>query len=66
MSGRSPSDNPRIRGPRDRNRIALEEPYEVQAWCAHFGCTETELRETVRQVGHMAAKVARHFRKPLP
>ncbi|RAI54648.1 DUF3606 domain-containing protein [Roseicella frigidaeris] len=65
MSGRSPGDDPKIRGPRDNTRISLSEPYEVQAWCQKLGVTERQLRDAVAAVGPLAANVARHLGKRL-
>ena len=45
------------RGPRDRERISLTEPWEVRYWCGKFACTEQDLRAAVEEVGHMAADV---------
>ena len=36
---------------RDRSRVNLDEPYEVQYWMMEFSCTEQELRDAVRDHG---------------
>lgn len=51
-------DNLNKRGKPDRDRINLNEPWEVRAWCEHFGCTSEELREAVYEVGDRANNVA--------
>ncbi|MFB1485377.1 DUF3606 domain-containing protein [Corallococcus sp. RDP092CA] len=51
------SDDLKNRGPRDRARVNVNEPWEVRWWCAHFGCTEAQLRAAVAAVGVMAVKV---------
>lgn len=44
------SDNLKNRGPADRSRVNVNEPWEVKWWCTEFGCTETELRTAVQFV----------------
>jgi hypothetical protein len=51
------------RGPPDRSRINVNEPWEVKWWCNHFGCTEAQLRAAVREVGVMADDVRRYLGK---
>jgi hypothetical protein len=57
------SDNKQDRGPADRARIALSEPYEVQYWTKELGVSADELREIVKRVGPMAADVRRELGK---
>ena len=57
------SDDPSKRGPADRERINVHEPYEVRYWCGQFGCSEHELRQAVAQVGPMVSNVRRHLKK---
>lgn len=47
------------KGPADRSRINLSEPYEVQYWADKFGVSKERLSETVRKVGHSAEAVSR-------
>ncbi|WP_333571389.1 DUF3606 domain-containing protein [Sphingomonas sp.] len=54
-------DDPALRGPQDRSRIALEEDYEVRYWTHKWGISQEELTQAVHQVGHSAAAVARHL-----
>jgi hypothetical protein len=57
------SDNKQDRGPADRTRIALGEPYEVAYWAKELGVSADELREVVKRVGPMAADVRRELGK---
>jgi hypothetical protein len=45
----------------DRKLISLEEPYEVRDWVESLGCTEDELRQAVKAVGHSAEAVRSHL-----
>src|SRR5262245_1940561 len=53
------SDDLTNKGPQDRSRISLLEPYEVQYWADKFGVSKERLSEAVRNVGHSAADVER-------
>lgn len=53
------SDDTESRGPQDRSRINVDEPWEVRYWCQEFKCTERQLRSAVMRVGVMAADVRR-------
>ena len=39
------------RGPRDRSRINVHEPYEMYYWTRELGVTEEQLQAAVRAVG---------------
>jgi hypothetical protein len=52
------SDDKSKRRPEDASRVNVNEDYEVQYWCAKWGCTSDELKECVKKVGVMADKVA--------
>ncbi|WP_082494710.1 MULTISPECIES: DUF3606 domain-containing protein [unclassified Methylobacterium] len=54
------------RGPPDRQRINVNESWEVTWWCKEFGVTEAQLRAAVKAVGPMVKDVARHLGKPVP
>jgi hypothetical protein len=43
--------------PRDRGRIDLSDPREVNWWRKKFDCSEGQLREAVAEVGDSAAIV---------
>jgi hypothetical protein len=55
------SDDLTNRGPKDRTRVNVNESWEVKHWCAHFKCTEAQLRTAVKAVGVMVVDVQRHF-----
>lgn len=50
-----------MRGNPDRLKIDIRDAWEVRWWCKQFGCTDTELRETVKVTGLLAAKVRKHL-----
>jgi hypothetical protein len=43
--------------PRDRGRIDMDDPREVNWWRKQFDCSEEQLRAAVAQVGDSAALV---------
>ncbi len=45
------SDDKTNRGPADRSRINIHEPYEVTYWCKEFGVSPDKLKELVGQLG---------------
>jgi hypothetical protein len=51
------ADNKTNRGPRDRDRVNVNEDYEVRYWCQKYHCTEEELKAAVQKVGVMATDV---------
>ena len=55
------SDDKNKRGSQDRNRISLQEDYEVRHWTKELGVSREELEEAVKSVGHSAEKVRQHF-----
>lgn len=57
------SDDKQNRGPRDRERVNIHEPYEVRYWTGHFGCTESQLRQAVSAVGVMVRDVAEYLKR---
>jgi hypothetical protein len=57
------SDDKQDRGPRDRERVNVNEPYEVRYWTRRFGCTESELRRAVAAVGVMARDVENYLKR---
>ncbi len=50
------------RQPLDRNRVNLDEPWEVQYRRREYGCTEQQLKHAVTAVGDSAAKVSQYLR----
>lgn len=60
-------DDPLKTGQADRDRISVQQAHEIAYWTQALDCTEEELKEAVRNVGHMADDVRRYFetkRKP--
>ena len=51
------------RGSPDRDRINLNEQYEVRDWAKEFGVSEDKLRQAVAVVGDRADKVRQHLGK---
>lgn len=51
------------RGAPDRDRINLNEQYEVRDWAKKFGVSEDKLRQAVAVVGDRADKVRQHLGK---
>ena len=49
-------------GRADRDRVNLEQDYEVRDWCQSLGITEQELRGAVQAVGNTASKVREYIR----
>lgn len=60
------ADDRTIRGPADRSRINVHEPYELRDWSKKFGVTPEELRDAVRAVGPMVKDVAKYLGRPYP
>jgi hypothetical protein len=55
-------DDLRNRGPADRARINVNEPWELSYWTGALGCTADQLRAAVRRVGVMRTDVERELR----
>lgn len=51
------ADDLKNRGPQDRSRVNVNEPWEVSYWTTEFRCTEAQLRAAVDEVGVMAMNV---------
>jgi hypothetical protein len=58
------SDNLENRGPQDRNRINVNEPWELRYWTKTLGLSEEELRNAVRDAGTSVTAVREHIGKP--
>ena len=56
-------DDKKNTGSPDRNRINLQEDYEVQYWTQTLGVSAEELRKAVEAVGSTADAVRRHLGK---
>jgi hypothetical protein len=50
-------------GKPDRDRINVNEAYELRDWSAHFGVTPEQLRAAVAAVGPMVKAVTRYLGK---
>jgi hypothetical protein len=55
------ADDTSKRGPQDRNRINVNEDYEVRYWTKELNVTKERLEEAVQAVGPMADKVRSHL-----
>jgi hypothetical protein len=51
------ADDLENRGPQDRSRISLSEPWEVKYWTTQLGCTEEELRAAIEKHGNSAQTI---------
>lgn len=45
----------------DRKLISLDQDYEVRDWTASLGCTEAQLRDAVKAVGHSVERIREHL-----
>ncbi|HSV24926.1 MAG TPA: DUF3606 domain-containing protein, partial [Xanthobacteraceae bacterium] len=50
------------KGPQDRARINLNEPYELRYWMKEFAVSEAELRELVEEHGTSVVRVRKILR----
>lgn len=57
------SDDKRKPGTPDRDRINVNEDYEVQCWTKTLGVTADELRAAVKAVGPTSAAIRTHLGK---
>ena len=55
------SDDLKNRGPQDRSRISLSEPWEVQYWTRELGITREELERAVKSAGNSVNAVRQHL-----
>ena len=60
---RTGGDNLHKRGPQDRARVNVNEPWEVDYWCERLGVTPAKLRQAVKKAGPMAKDVRRELGK---
>jgi len=51
-------------GRQDRDRINVNERYELEYWSSKFGVTQQQLKEAVAKAGAMVKDVARQLGKP--
>jgi hypothetical protein len=57
------ADDTNKTGKQDRERINVNEDYELRDWSQKFGVTPDELKTAVQQVGPMAKDVQQHLGK---
>lgn len=55
------SDDKKNTGSPDRDRINVNEEYELQYWTKALGVSAEELRKAVTEVGPTSAAVRRHL-----
>jgi hypothetical protein len=56
------SDNLKQTGGQDRQRINVNEDYELRDWSKKFGVTPEELKKAVASVGDRADQVQAHLK----
>ena len=54
-------DNKSQSGGQDRQRINVNEDYELRDWAAKFGVSTEQLRQAVAEVGDRATSVEQHL-----
>ncbi len=57
------ADNLNERGPQDRSRVNVNEPWELQYWSRKFGVSEEQLKDAVKAAGTSADAVGKHLGK---
>lgn len=57
------ADDPKKTGKADRDRINVNQDYELQDWSKSLGVTPEQLKQAVQAVGPMVADVRRHLGK---
>jgi len=55
-------DDKTIRQPHDKQRIDIDDPYEVRNWCNSIGCTADQLERAVDKVGTSAEDVKKYLK----
>lgn len=56
------SDNLKNRGGQDRQRIDVNQDYELRDWSKKFGVSQEQVKEAVQAVGDRADKVEQYLR----
>lgn len=56
------SDDKTKTGGQDRQRISLQQDYEVRDWAEKFGVSQDRLRQAVEKVGDRAEEVERELK----
>ena len=57
------ADDLKKRGPEDRKRININEPWELDWWAKELGLTKDQLRAAVKKLGNMADRVREEVKK---
>jgi hypothetical protein len=57
------SDDLQNRGPQDRSRISLSEPWEVKYWTKELGLSKEELERVLKTAGNSTDAVRQHLSK---
>jgi len=57
------ADDKSKRDYRDRDRINISEPYEVEYWTKKWGVSRAQLETAHRKVGPMVSNIARELGK---
>ena len=57
------ADNLNERGPQDRSRVNVNEPWELQYWSRKFGVSEEQVKDAVKAAGTSADAVGKHLGK---
>ncbi|HEY4678796.1 MAG TPA: DUF3606 domain-containing protein [Candidatus Angelobacter sp.] len=57
------ADDKTKRGPQDRSRVSLSEPYEVEYWTKKFGVSKSELGLLVMKHGNSVKKIEDALKK---
>ncbi|HKV53079.1 MAG TPA: DUF3606 domain-containing protein [Candidatus Binataceae bacterium] len=55
------ADDHSKRGGQDRERVDVNQDWEVRDWAKKFGVSEEQLRQAVRKVGDRADAVRQHL-----
>lgn len=55
------ADDRTLASGQDRNRVNLDQDYEVRYWTEKWGVSREELRAAVAKVGPMTSDLERHF-----
>lgn len=56
------SDNPKQRGGQDRERINVNQDYELRHWAKKLDATPQQIKEAVQAVGDRAEAVEMHLK----
>ena len=60
------ADDLQKRGPIDRSRVNLDEPWEIEWWSKRWSISPERLRAAVGKAGVLTKNIAEHLGKPVP